>query len=80
MELFLGVMQTRRPVCALVLRTMFFSVAVETGALINNSPWGMANDNADYRNGLVFCQTGKLKARGSGLAEEDPRFARTGTR
>src|SRR6266404_2923590 len=42
MELFFGLMQTRRPVWALVLRKMFFSVAVETGALMSNSPWGMA--------------------------------------
>src|SRR5260370_40908738 len=36
MELFAGVMQTWRPVCALVLRKIFFPAAA-TGALIRNS-------------------------------------------
>src|SRR6266849_5331750 len=61
MELFAGVMQTWRPVCALVLLKIFFSAAA-TGALIRNSSPGNCNGTADYRNGLVFCQTGKSEA------------------
>src|ERR1700682_2545173 len=37
MELFAGVMQTRRPACALVLRKTFFSVAAKTVELIKYS-------------------------------------------
>src|SRR6202022_5099106 len=63
MELLAGVMHTWRPACALVLRKMFFSAAAKTGALIRNSSPGGCDDTADYRNGLVFCQTGKSEAR-----------------
>src|SRR5260370_36307307 len=56
MELWAGVIQTRRPACALVLRKMFFSVAGKTGALIKDS-FGFSS--LTIETSRRSCQTGK---------------------
>src|SRR5467141_1322112 len=75
MELLAGVMQTRRPACALVLRKIFFSVAAKTGAFIKDS---FVFSSLTIETGQRSVKPENLKPKVSRTADA-PRFARTGT-
>src|SRR6266404_2668760 len=75
MELFAGVIQTRRPACALVLRKIFFSVAAKTGAFIKDS---CVFSSLTIETGERSVKPENQKPKVSRTADA-PRFARSGT-